>query len=400
MRILIVSVFLVCGIIVAVALHILRTRRRGDRKTHPTWKQAGREPEAPRVSSEAAHSTDANTSPQPLVSICISAYNVERFLGETLDSILNQTYRHTEIILVDNGSADRTFDVARSFQDARFRCFRIPDNIGGYQAMNKVAAMAQGELVAIYHSDDIYEPAIVEKEVAYLLSHPEAAAVFTMCHFMDEGGKIYGGLDLLPELMGREYLRYEDVFPSMLRYGNIMFPCPTFMARREVLADVGPFDPEHWDIVADQEMWLRLIRRYPVGVLNERLLRYRHGEWQWSRRWKHLRTQPDRALDVMELFLEKDNWRARLRPADLVELHYQRCDDATTRAANAVILGEAPLARKLLQGRYPYSALLNNIRRRKVRVLLLRGLMKTALAFGATRPLGRLLRWTEYGERR
>ncbi len=376
-------------------------RVRGTRETvSGTGHGAGREPEAPRVGSEAARSAGANASPQPLVSICISAYNVERFLGETLDSILNQTYRNTEIILVDNGSADRTFDVARSFQDDRFRCFRIPDNIGGYQAMNKVAAMAQGELVAIYHSDDVYEPAIVEKEVAYLLLHPEAAAVFTMCHFMDEDGKIYGGLDLLPELAGREYLRYEDVFPSMLRHGNIMFPCPTFMARREVLADVGPFDPEHWDIVADQEMWLRLIRRYPVGVLNERLLRYRHGEWQWSRRWKHLRTEPDRALDVMELFLEKDNWRARLRPADLVELHYQRCDDATTRAANAVILGEAPLARKLLQGRYPYSALLHNIRRRKMRVVLLRGLMKTALAFGAARPLGRLLRWTEYGERR
>ncbi len=102
----------------------------------------------------------------------------------------------------------------------------------------------------------------------------------------------------------------------------------------------------------------------------------------------------------MELFLEKDNWRARLRPSDLLELRYQRCDDATTRAANAVILSEAPLARKLLQGRYPYSALLHNVRRRKVRVLLLRGLMKTALALGTASSLRRLLRWTEYGELR
>ncbi len=343
---------------------------------------------------------DTNASPQPLVSICISAYNVERFLKETLDSILSQTYRNTEIILVDNGSVDRTFDVARSFQDDRFRCFRIPENIGGYQAMNKVASMAQGDLVAIYHSDDVYEPAIVEKEVAYLQSHPEAGAVFTMYHFMDEQGGIYGGFDLPGELADHECLRYEDIFPYMLRHGNVMFACPTFMARREVLAEVGPFDPDRWDIASDQEMWLRLIRQYSVGILNERLLRYRHTREQWSQRWKHLRTEPDRALDVMELFLEKDNWRARLRPSDLLELRYQRCDDATTRAANAVILSEAPLARKLLQGRYPYSALLHNVRRRKVRVLLLRGLMKTALALGTASSLRRLLRWTEYGELR
>src|SRR5258708_255138 len=117
-----------------------------------------------------------NAAPPPRVSICISAYNVERFLGEALRSILGQTYRNTEIILVDTGSADRTFEVAGSFADERLRCFRLPDNIGGYQAMNLVASQARGELVAIYHSDDVYEPTIVEKEVAYLASHPEAGA--------------------------------------------------------------------------------------------------------------------------------------------------------------------------------------------------------------------------------
>ncbi len=335
---------------------------------------------------------------QPLVSVCVSAYNVERYLREAVDSILAQTYGELEIILVDNGSVDGTFDVAESIHDERFRCFRLPENIGGYQAMNMVARMARGDLVAIYHSDDVYEPTIVEKEVAYLGSHPAAGAVFTMCHFIDEEGAIYDGLDLLPELAGREYVSYEDVFPSMLRHGNVMFPCPTFMVRREVLLDVGPFDADRWDIAADQEMWLRLTRRHPVGILSERLLRYRQTPHQWSRRWKRLRTEPDRALEVMELYLDKDNWRARLPRAELVELRYLRCDDETTRAANAVILGETAAARKLLKGRYPYAALLNSIRRRKLRVLLLRGLIKTALALGAGRSLGRLLRATEYGE--
>ena len=333
---------------------------------------------------------------QPLVSICISAYNVERFLSEALNSILGQTYRTTEIILVDNGSSDRTFEVAQSFHDARFRCFRIPENIGGYQAMNKVANMAKGELIAVYHSDDVYEPNIVEKEVAFLTSHPEAGAVFAMTHFIDEDGRLYGGLNVPPELAGKELLHYEDVFPYTLRHGCTVFVCPAFMVWRRVFAEVGPFQPERFDIASDLEMWLRLIRRYPVGILNERLMRYRRSPSQWSQRWRRLRTEPDREFDVMNDYLEKDGWPDKLRPADLIEYRFRRCDDHTTRAANLVILGDTGRARELLRGRYPFRTLLNGIRRRKLRVLLLRGIMKGALGLGFVRILARLLIQTEY----
>jgi glycosyltransferase involved in cell wall biosynthesis len=333
---------------------------------------------------------------EPLVSICVSAYDVERYLPETLESILGQTYENLEIILVDNGSVDGTFEVAQAVEDARFRCFRLPENIGGYQAMNLVASQARGELVAVYHSDDVYEPTIVEREVSYLQSHPEAGAVFTMCSFIDESGSTRGGLDLVRELRGLERVRYEDVFPAMLKYGNVMFVCPSFMVRREVFEAVGPFDAETWDIASDQEMWLRMTRKYPVGILDERLLRYRITQQQWTHRWKHLRTVPNRALDVMELYMRKDRWPARLRDSE-IELRYQRCDDETTRAANAVILGDAAQARRLLAGRYPYAAL-RNLDRRKARVLALRGLLKGALSVRAYRPLARVLRATEYGE--
>jgi hypothetical protein len=353
---------------------------------------------APSLAASASNQGQGSAHQAPLVSVCISAYNVERYLSETLRSILNQTHRNLEVILVDNGSVDGTFEVAQSFGDDRFRCFRIPENIGGYQAMNMVAAMAKGEFVAIYHSDDIYEPTIIQKELAHLLAHPELGAVFTMFHFIDEDGRVYAGFDLPAELARHTRLSNDELFPYMLRHGNGIVACPTFMVRRNVLAEVGPFDAERWDIAADLEMWLRLVRRYPVAILNERLLRYRTTSQQWTERWKRLRTAPDRGIDVMEIYLASDDWRSRLRPADLVELPYKRCDDETTRAANALILGEPAMARTLLGGRYPYTALFHNFQRRKLRVLLLRGVMKAGLWIGAAAGLKRLLLATEYGQ--
>lgn len=329
---------------------------------------------------------------QPLVSVCISAYNVERFLDEALGSVLAQTYRNIEVILIDNGSTDRTFEVAQSFRDDRVHGFRVPENLGAYQAMNKVASMAKGELVAIYHSDDYYEPTIVAKEVAYLQSHPEVGAVFCLDHFMDEEGRIFGGASLPTEFVGRESLGYEDVFRFVLRNKNVLFCCPTFMVRREVLEAVGPFDPETYEIGSDLEMWLRIVRQFPVAILNERLMRYRVGRGQWSARYNHLRTERDWAFLVMDHYLEKDGWLQKLSRADLAEYVFHRCDDETFRAANLVILGDIAGARKLLQRPYPWRTLLSGIRRRKLRLLVLRALIFGGISLGAGRTLARFLR--------
>src|SRR5262249_35290997 len=139
---------------------------------------------------------DAPSRSQPLVSVCMSAYNVERFVGTALRSVLAQTYSPVEVIFIDNGCVDATYEAARAVADERVRFERAMPNMGGYQGMNKAVEMARGDLIAIYHSDDFYEPNILEKEVAFLQAHPEVGAVFCMDHFMDEGGRIFGGASL------------------------------------------------------------------------------------------------------------------------------------------------------------------------------------------------------------
>jgi glycosyltransferase involved in cell wall biosynthesis len=347
--------------------------------------------------AERPDEQNADGESRPLVSICMPARNAEQFVGIALKSVLAQTYTNCDVVFIDDGSTDGTLAAAKKVADERVRFVQVMPNIGGYQAMNRAAALGRGEFIAIYHADDFYEPDIVEKEVAFLEAHPEAAAVFCMAHFMDEEGRIFGGMSLPAEFRGRQVLRYADIFPFLLRRKNWLFCCPTFMVRRAVWEAVGPFDADRFDIGSDLDMWIRIARRFPVGILDEKLLHYRVSRKQWSARYRQLRTEPEVHFAIMDHYLVHDNWLLRLSRRDVVEYALHRCDDDTVRAANWVIRGEPDRARALLQNTYPWRTFRYGVRRRKLRVLLLRGLMRTGLRMGAGRLLARFLTWTEYG---
>jgi glycosyltransferase involved in cell wall biosynthesis len=316
---------------------------------------------------------------EPLVSVCMPAYNVGRTLRLALESVLSQTYQRLEVVLVDDGSTDDTQEVASSFRDDRIRYIRNKTNLGGYQTMNKAVSLARGDFVAIYHTDDVYEPTIVEKEVDYLRSHPEAGAVFCMDHFIDDEGQVYGETSLPLEFMERKYFVYEDVFPFLLRHKNILLRCSTFKARRGTLETVGPFDAETYDIAADLDMWIRIVRRFPIGILNERLMYYRAGGGQWSSRYNYLRTDPEWHFRIMDRYLTEDGWLERLSTRDLSEYAFHRCDDETFRAINWLLKGDRVAAKRLLQKGFPWSAFWHNPNTRKLRLLVLRALVYCGL---------------------
>src|SRR5215207_5945028 len=104
---------------------------------------------------------------QPLVTIAVPVYNGARHLRESLDSILQQTYARTEVIVLDDASKDETPIITASYGD-RIRVVRHEKNLGGFGNMNAGIKLATGDLFAIYHADDVYESTIVEREVEYL----------------------------------------------------------------------------------------------------------------------------------------------------------------------------------------------------------------------------------------
>lgn len=285
---------------------------------------------------------------RPLVSIVVLVWNGERYLRESLDSILGQTYPRLEVIAVDDASADATPEILESYGD-RIRVLRQPATRGIYGNANDGIAVASGELVGVFHADDVYLPELVEREVDWLLAHPDAGAVYCSVIFVDRDGREFGRLELPPEVRGNRPLDYRAVLNTLLLRRNTFLACPTALVRASVYAELGGYRDDTPANSTDLEMWLRIARRYPLGVLEDQLLLYRRGHGSSSERFHHLRTGQDRSFQVIDHELDAENGRAVAAPDALEAYEAHRAVDTILRAVNHYILGARDEALSLLR---------------------------------------------------
>lgn len=317
----------------------------------------------------------------PRVSVVVPVWNGERYLRESLDSILAQHFRSFEVIVVDDGSTDGTADVARSYGGA-IRYHRQSARRGIYGNVNDGIAMARGEFVAVYHADDVYDPSIVEREVAFLDAHPEAGAVFTSMIMIDPAGAETGRLHLPASVSGNRALPFEVVLNALLLHKNCFLMCPSSMVRASVHRDIGVYRDQEFLNTSDLEMWLRIARKYSIGVLEDRLFRYRYGHGNSAQRYHQLRTEPERYFRIVDLYLAEDG-RAAATPAALRAHEAHRSEDALMRAIRAYILGRLEECRRIL-GEAKALDILSSPRVQRVRLMLI------LLALHAIAPLPRL----------
>lgn len=210
----------------------------------------------------------------PRVSIVMPSYNHAAFVGEAIQSILDQSFKDFEIIVTDDGSRDGTPDIIRKFLDPRIKLEVFPENRGGVVAGNSAIRRSSGEYIARLNSDDFFLPDKLEKQVAFLEANPDIAAVFGMPRLIDERGK--------PLADG--YREFKFPFPHLspsreewLRhfffYGNCL--CfPTVMIRRSILDEVGLLDPRFANL-PDLDMWVRLCMKHDIHVMQSELTAFR-----------------------------------------------------------------------------------------------------------------------------
>ena len=202
------------------------------------------------------------SSARPLVSVIVAAYNAERYIAETLDSIRAQTFRNFEVIVVDDGSTDRTAQIVAGFPEV---CYLRQDNHGAASARNKGILLARGSYVAFIDADDLWLPEKLEKQVNYLINHPEANWVYCDVIVFDSDTR-------------RPICRLGDRNPlpsgSVLRklFLNSFIASPTPLIRRKVVIEAGLFDEtpkmRFWE---DWYLWLRIAERHPIGIVSEPL---------------------------------------------------------------------------------------------------------------------------------
>lgn len=186
---------------------------------------------------------------QPLVSVVIPAYNVARYVSEAVDSALAQTYQNIEIIVVDDGSKDDIKKVLEPYIEKKLVRYIYQENQGLSAARNTGIRNSCGEFVALLDSDDIFLPEKIEKQVGYLIAHPECGVSYSsVWHFQEDHP---GQLLMLKE----DYYSGTEVFPQLLRR-NFIIPL-SVVFRKSELDRVGLFD-ESRRRTEDWEYWLRL----------------------------------------------------------------------------------------------------------------------------------------------
>jgi glycosyltransferase involved in cell wall biosynthesis len=206
---------------------------------------------------------------QPLVSVIMPAYNTEKYIGDSIQSVLDQTYRNWELHVVDDGSTDKTSDIARQFaeRDSRVRYF-FQQNSGQGIARNTAIARSNGSLIAFLDADDIWLPQKLEFQVQAMIA-VNADVIYSNGFIIYEPGATPGATEfsIVPgTIEGRKML-------DLLLPFNFIF-VQSVVLRKEILPNANPFDESL--LCEDYDLWLRLASNGALfHGMPEKLIKYR-----------------------------------------------------------------------------------------------------------------------------
>ncbi len=204
----------------------------------------------------------------PKVSVIIPAYNTASYLAEAVESVLNQSFRDFEILIVNDGSTDSTLEVARKFEPL-VKVFS-KENGGPASARNLAIKHSTGEYIAFLDSDDLWEEGKLAEQVAYLKNHPQVALVYGEA-------LMFAHNDNKREVRRKIGYTQEPTFKKLL-FGDFI-PNSTVVIRRTCFDEVGLFN-EDSDLIGaeDFEYWLRVTHSHKLAGLARPLAFYRVRE--------------------------------------------------------------------------------------------------------------------------
>ena len=198
-----------------------------------------------------------------LVSIVMPAYNSEKYISDSINSVIKQTYTDWELIIIDDCSKDNTLSIVKEFQATynNIRIYRNDENSGVSKTRNKGIYEAQGEWIAFLDSDDMWEENKLAIQMKYAQKN-NANFMFTGVSYIDENGSYYKGIFEVPEKVAYKKLLKQNIIS-----------CSSVLVKKSYFTDIKM---ENDNIHEDFCVWLKILRLEPFAYgINQPLLIYR-----------------------------------------------------------------------------------------------------------------------------
>lgn len=204
---------------------------------------------------------------QPLVSVVMPVYNAGDFLVDAIESILNQTYKNFEFIIVDDASTDTSWKILKSYARAnkKIKLLRNATNKGVSITTKRAISYAKGDFIARMDADDISLPQRLEKQVEYLLKHKKTVAIGSQCLLINKNGNIIGEKKF-PQ-------RFEDIYKYIYRFVPVQQP--TLMIARKRLPSDFVYYVDGMNTAEEIELFFKLFQYGKVENLPHYLFLYR-----------------------------------------------------------------------------------------------------------------------------
>lgn len=203
----------------------------------------------------------------PKITVFMAAYNVSGYIAESISSILNQTFKDFEFIIIDDGSTDDTALIVKKFNDSRISFIQNDGNKGIPFTRNRLLELAKGEYIAILDSDDIAYPERLQLQLDFFSSHPEAALCGGHGKIIDENG-IETGTEII--------VATDDSINMRMLFGNPFINSST-MFKTEIFRALSGY--KNFALAEDFDLFIRISEKHKVRNIDVFLVKYRvHGE--------------------------------------------------------------------------------------------------------------------------
>jgi glycosyltransferase involved in cell wall biosynthesis len=296
-----------------------------------------------------------------VISVIIPVYNAEETILETIKSVQLQTISDLEIILVDDGSSDKSLEVIKGIVDERVKVFTY-ENAGAAVARNRGLAHAKGEFIAFIDADDLWTLDKLELQLAALQKHPEAGVAYSWTSFIDEKGKL---------LYVQQPVYFEgNVYPQLL-VSNFLVCGSIPLIRRQAIESVGELDPE-LKSTHDWDYWLRLAAKWSYVLVPKHQIFYRQVPGSISSkievREKYNLMALEKAFQTAPAELQS------LKNQSLANVYQHLADLYLTRKADPDAVKQAGYKLKMAVRLYPKMLLNSSAQRLLLKWLVMRSL--------------------------